>query len=349
MEDLDGFYIGLLLITLLSIGLLFLVYRKGKSIQPMKTLHIIGWNTLLLGVSIIVLFWGVESYYRFYVDTTDSFAISKITQRWGKRYYKNNNIKSRDNVDYILKKQPGLRRITFIGDSFTIGYGIEDVDDRFVNIIRKSLYDKEIHVIAGNGFDTDRQFLYLKQFHDDLGYDMDVVILVYNLNDIAFLIPENKAIVERIYGYEDELGYIGQNSYFVNEAFFKWKAMTDPDMGSYFGYLKDSYKKNTNWTNMQNYLGDVINYCNDNEIKLMVITFPFLHDFEREYQFVEAHQALAAFWAEKGIPHMDLLPAFLPHKDEYLIVNDFDAHPNEKAHQIAAKAIEKFILQNVKD
>lgn len=350
MEDFDGFYIGLLLVAAFSVGVLLLVYIKGKTIKPLKLYHIILWNALFLTTCLIILFFGAETCYRFFVDTTDSFAISKVTHRWGRRHYKTNNVKLRDNVDYLLKRQPGLRRLTFIGDSFTAGHGVNDVDDRFANLIRKSLYDKEIHILAGNGYDTDRQFLYLKQFHDDFGYEMDMVVLVYNLNDIAFLIPESQEIVKRIYDYEKELGYIGQNSYFWNEAFFRWKAMTDPDMKSYFGYLKDSYREGSvNWVNMQNYLGDMISYCEDNSIELMVVTFPFIHNFDKEYAFTEAHLQLAEFWSEKGIPHFDLLPAFLPHKNENLVVNSFDAHPNERAHQIAAEAIEGFIQENVKD
>lgn len=349
MEDFDGFYIGLLLSTALGIVLLRFVYKKGKKIKPIKLPHIIGWNGLLLAVFLVVLLFGFETYYRFFVDTTDSFAISKITQRWGQRHYQFNNFNTRDNQDYLFKTQPMLRRVTIIGDSFTAGYGIKNVDDRFVNIIRKKLYDKEIHTISNNGYDTDHQFMYIKKFREQDGYEMDVLLLAYNLNDIAFFVAENDKIVKRIYDYEKGLNYFTKNSYFLNELYFKWKAITDPDMSSYFGYLKESYNDGKVWDNMQEYLTQIVDYCNTNDLELMVTTFPFLHNFDGEYAFTHAHEQLDEFWVEKGIKHLDLLPVYEKHKGENLVVNAFDAHPNERAHQIAAEAIGKFIEENVED
>lgn len=348
MSDWDGFYIGSLILAILSIVILILVYKWGKRIKPLKLPHIVGWNFLLLIACLMLLFIGFETYYRFFVDTTDSFAISKITQRWGKRHYQFNNFNVRDNVDYPFKIQPQLRRVTIIGDSFTAGYGIEDVDDRFVNIIRKNLYDKEIHTISNNGYDTDHQFIYIKKFREQDGYEMDVLVLVYNLNDIAFFIPENEEIINRIYAYEKELNYFTENSYFLNEMFFKYMAMTDPEMNSYFEYLKDSYSGEPSWKKMQDFLGQIVDYCDTNNLQLMVVTFPFLHNFE-DYGFTQAHQQLDKFWTSKGIKHLDLLPIFEQHKEENLVVNSFDAHPNENAHQIAAEAIGEFIESNVKD
>ena len=40
---------------------------------------------------------------------------------------------------------------------------------------------------------------------------------------------------------------------------------------------------------------------------------------------------------------LDLLPAYRAHRDEDLVVNRFDAHPNERAHAIAAKEILAFL------
>jgi hypothetical protein len=52
---------------------------------------------------------------------------------------------------------------------------------------------------------------------------------------------------------------------------------------------------------------------------------------------------LNAFWAEQAVPHLDLLPAFLKFSGKDLVVNPHDPHPNEKAHEVAAVEIEKFL------
>ena len=83
-------------------------------------LVILGWNVALVTLLIGVLFLGLKTYYRFFKDTTDAFGVNMITKRWFKRHYTFNNVGFRDNVDYLLQKDPAKKhRVSFIGDSFT--------------------------------------------------------------------------------------------------------------------------------------------------------------------------------------------------------------------------------------
>jgi hypothetical protein len=51
----------------------------------------------------------------------------------------------------------------------------------------------------------------------------------------------------------------------------------------------------------------------------------------------------------EGIPCLDLLPVLEPHASEKLTVNIFDAHPNERAHELAADAIADRLLGDLTD
>lgn len=136
------------------------------------------WYKLLLGNLLVLFFLGSlvilfgEAYYRFYYDTTDSFALTKTSARWLQRHVHLNNAKLRDNVDYSISILPGRRRITFIGDSFTEGQGIADVDKRFANRIRSLHPEWDIHVLAIGGLDTGRELAWLNElFKDHYEYD----------------------------------------------------------------------------------------------------------------------------------------------------------------------------------
>jgi hypothetical protein len=55
------------------------------------------------------------------------------------------------------------------------------------------------------------------------------------------------------------------------------------------------------------------------------------------------HTQLQAFWAELGVPHLDLLRTFEAHPAKDMAVNEYDPHPNARAHEVAFQAIAEFL------
>ena len=163
--DFDLFYIFSLVVSILSIVLLILLLKAKEKFTSSK-LFLVSWNLSLLFCFISIIYISGETYYRFFVDTTDSFAINKLSQRWLKRHYQSNKQSLRDNVDYNSKIAPGKRRLTIIGDSFTAGHGVKKVDDRFGNLLKKEMINTEIHVIAANGSSTGSQMITLNKLKD---------------------------------------------------------------------------------------------------------------------------------------------------------------------------------------
>jgi len=64
------------------------------------------------------------------------------------------------------------------------------------------------------------------------------------------------------------------------------------------------------------------------------------------YPFVSAHQKVRSAAEAYGIPTLDLLPAFQGRNERDLIATPFDAHPNAKAHVIAAQVIFEYLKSN---
>ena len=82
-----------------------------------------------------------ESYFRFVCVESDPFGWSVPAQRWFALYTKLNSLGCRD-VEWTVEKPPGVRRIAFVGDSFTYGWGIERVEDRFPDRIQ-AMFDRK--------------------------------------------------------------------------------------------------------------------------------------------------------------------------------------------------------------
>jgi hypothetical protein len=307
--------------------------------------RILGVNLLvfLLGTAILVA--GFETYYRFIYDSTDSFGLTRTTEEWWMRHSHANKAGVRDDVEYALKRTPGRPRITFLGDSFTAGHGVKNVGDRFPNLVRTERPAWEIQVFAKSGLDTGAE-VHLLQDTIRKGYDLDRVLLVYVLNDISDIVPEWNAIVNRIKDKGHTPGFLVQHSYLMNILYYRLKAMRDPDISNYYGFLRNAYEGQV-WENHRQRLVRLKELVEANGGHLLVTTFPFLHAIGPGYQYRPVHAKLDALWKELGVPHLDLLDVYGALPSRSLVVNGFDAHPNEHAHRLAATAIEEFLDHHV--
>jgi lysophospholipase L1-like esterase len=300
-------------------------------------------NALIFFSLTLALFAGFEVYYRFFYDTTDSFGLSRVTLRWFARHYQRNKQGFRDTINYPASLGRGKERITFLGDSFTAGHGVKDPEKRFVNLLRKKLGPRwEVHALARNGNDLARYFRVLKK-SKKAGYQFDKVILVYVLNDISDIIPEWQKIVRQIYKDSSKpLPFLIQHSYFLNTLYHRRQASQNPNISNYYAFVKDAYS-GLIWKAQQERLRMLKKRVTDYGGRFAVVTFPFLHRLGPEYDYQEVHEKLNAFWRYEKVPHLDLLPVYQGFKPGDMTVNPFDAHPNERAHQLAADAIYDFL------
>ena len=345
LGEFDAFYISLITTCIVVVAFSRLFFQQVKNnAEQKKWFWVVSWNIWLTVVILIVFLFIGETWYRFFVDTTDSFALNKITKRWGERYYKLNNLKARDNIDYPLKPSVGKHRYSFVGDSFTAGHGIKNVRDRFSNILREKL-DAEVHIIAANGLETVDEYQLITKLNQVDQYEFDVIVLVYCLNDIAPFIPETNEIYGKIYEYDNQLSWFEKQSYFLNYWSFRVWAMNNEHIQNYGAFVSAAYKDQT-WLKQVELIKSLVGMIRSKGWELRVVTFPFLHQFNQHYQFYDAHEKLGDLWTTLQVPNLDLLPVFIHHKAENLVVNKFDAHPNERANQIAANAIEHFLLKS---
>lgn len=339
MEEMDTFYVLCLSIFLALIGFLFLIrktnfYRNSNSPKTKSFF----WNLSITLTLIISVFLLGESYFRFFVNTTDSFMISKLSRRWQKSHVKYNNTEVRDNIDYLPQIGAQKRRISIIGDSFTQGQGIDDVEDRFGNLLRERFPNLEIHIFAQPGSNTNNQISNIKNLINS-GYEFDMVILAYCLNDVDYFMPNSEMVYKKIHSFQNKLNYLLTESYFLNTMAFRFFAQYDSEAKKYSSFLINGYEDKI-WSQEKNKLLQFKYLINKAGGSLVVLSFPFLQNSFENYQFKTAHEKINLFWKQQNTPHIDLLPVFKPYLGNTLTVNSWDAHPNEFAHLLVADTLD---------
>jgi hypothetical protein len=321
-------------------------FRTQRRHKKASLPRLLAGNALVLSFLCAIVVLLGEIHFRFVFDSTDSFALTKTTKRWFTRHFETNQSGFRDTVDYLRKAPDGIRRVTFLGDSFTVGHGVANVEDRFSNRIRAMRPDWEVHVLASPGWDTERE-LEIMKLYSDQGSQVDLVVLIYCLNDIADIVPEWQEILSRVYG-SPKPGYLAEHSYFFNTLYYRWKATHDPEISNYYDFVLENYEGPV-WGMQQRRLRALRDFVDAQGGQLLVVTFPFVHNLGQDYPYRSVHARLDEFWRGLDAPHLDLLSAFEAHPSAKLVVNSYDAHPHERAHALAAESIAAFIDERLAD
>ena len=301
-------------------------------------------NTLILALLLSLLFLGFETYYRFVCDRTDAMGNTLVSIAWNKRHFQKNSLGLRDDIDYPMSITPGKRRVTFVGDSFTAGFGVNNVDDRFVNRIRRLHPEWEIHAAAKPGLDTSTEVDLMHNLTVSNHYQLDVVVLVYQINDIGEVMTGWVQEYRKMMADDFRNSWLCQNSYFVNLFYHRWQLRRNAYMQNYFDEVEAAYKGPL-WETEK--IG-LLAFQNLTRIRggqmLLVVTFPYM---DQALRFKPVHEQLNRYWKEQGVPHLDLLATFSNLPPAKLVANPHDAHPNEYAHELAALAIDEFLKQEI--
>ncbi len=328
----------------LAVGFVAVQFFR-KQVQPSSRPTLLVGNGLILAFLLSLLFLSFETYYRFVCDRTDAMGNTLVSIAWTKRHAQLNAAGFRDNVNYTMPLTPGKHRITFVGDSFTYGYGLKNVEDRFANRIRQSHPEWEIHVVAKPGLDTSTEVDAMHVLTVSNGYRPDWVVLVYQINDIGEVMPGWVGGYKKMMADPFRQSWLCANSYFVNLFYHRWQLSQNSYMQKYFDEIEAAYRGPL-WETEKLGLLAFQNLTRLRGGQLLVVTFPYMDAMLR---FKPVHEQLARYWQERGIPHLDLLPVFTDQPPAQLVVNSHDAHPNEFAHELAAKAIDEFLKREIRN
>ena len=240
--------------------------------------------------------------------------------------------------DYPVQRTDS-RRVAFLGDSLTFGWGVAR-EDTFESILERELNRIEPVEILNFGtgnYNTEQQ---VNLFIDKgLKYAPDEVVVWYFINDAE---PTPQASPWSFLGHSRMATFLWSRIKSVQSRWFSSR--------SYQSYYANLYRdENIGWVRTKEAFIQLQEVCEEKEIELRVVLLPELHDpksqpFEREYRQV------LQFLDERGIEALDLNPYFVSEEDpQRLWVALDDAHPNAVAHGQIAKLTLPFLTGRERD
>jgi lysophospholipase L1-like esterase len=286
-----------------------------------------------------------------FADFSDTFNITNVSKRWLAIHLdrEQNNEGFRDRNPFTKFVAPGQKRIVFLGDSFTAGHGIKNIDDRFTDRIAAWLEKKQpgkyvVANLAEPGLEASMIEARAKSLfltHSDVS----IIIYIYNLNDIEGYAPEMQKSLGQIYTAEPH-NPLFRDTYLLNWLYFRYVQFKYAKGTTYFSDLAAAYRSEA-WTGLRAKLAQLCRECAEEKVDFRMVIFPFVQDLKSDDPFRGARSQIVEFCKSRKVPVLDLQPILKEHASENLTVSRFDAHPNERAHAIAAEAIEQGLLSDL--
>jgi len=324
-----------------------LLRARRRSHQAPRRLMAI--NASLSLAMLLALVTAGELAFACFADFSDTFSVSNVSKRWLAVHIEGEKNQNgfRDRNELTTFVPGGKKRIIFLGDSFTAGHGIRRMEDRFTDLIagRFERQQPGKFVVANMALPAYDALLIAELVKVELlqkHYDMAACVYVYNLNDVDTFDPRTSESLKAIQSSEPTF-FLLRDTYLLNWLYFRLVAFRNAGARSYYENLRRSYESEP-WNRVRNLLREMHHACAAQGVDFRMVIFPFVREVGENYPFRAAHQRVVEFCQAEKIPVLDLEPVFRPHAGEDLVVSRFDAHPNERAHAIAAEAIENQLL-----
>jgi hypothetical protein len=289
----------------------------------------------LLGVVAI----AAESYLRFAAVATDSFGVSLPARRWFALNTKLNSAGYRDK-EWSIAKPPGVRRIAFVGDSFSYGWGITNVAERFTDRIQRRFDEAvpgavEVMNVAKPGWGTEQE---LPPVRDIIArYGVDEIVLCYVSNDIESLLPVSDDFDP--IRPPDAVWFNVDASCLVDFLYRRVYLPRVPSVRDYHDWLASGFADAATWRDHQIQLDAIMGACRDHGVTFRAALLPFIRTSGEKYQADRLHDTLRRFFEANNAAVVDLLGTIRAFDPDELVVNAADSHPNETAHARFAEAI----------
>jgi hypothetical protein len=250
--------------------------------------------------------------------------------------------------EYPLGRVAGKKRVLVLSDSYGWGFGVED-DEIFTELLEEKYPDWEIINASVSGYGTDQQYLYLKYW--GLRYQPDVVLLLFGPNDVK----NNKSIEQYMHNkprfelindkpvltnYPVPRPYVRQRfaKYIVTETYFLAKVYHLSNMIENQLRAKKASANNHDLPSdkalTQVLLRSLNQLVEQNGAQLVVVSIPM--------QGKGLKNLLSTTFQAEGVPYLALDEA-LSNSPERLTF-EHDEHWNARGHQVAAAAIEEFLI-----
>jgi hypothetical protein len=324
------------LVSVLALTVIWVRHARRAGATLMRV--VVG-NALVLATLLSATALAGETWFRYVYDETDSYGLTMTNWAWFHRHFEVNSWGMRDR-EWQREKAEGVERIGFVGDSFAAGYGVPDTDDRFPDRVGRILADRgtdaaEVWNAGGIGWSTGDELGWLRDVQPTAHFDR--VVLAYCLNDSDDLLTADERLDRRTVPRMTALN--PWQSFLFDFLWFRVRMASDDRVDGYFDWVTRAYDDEELWRKQAERIGELGAFCAEEGIALDVVVFPLFNSWGEGYPFDRAHDHVVTAFEAAGARVLDLRPIYAGLSSEELVVNRFDAHPNERAHGLAADAI----------
>jgi len=285
-----------------------------------------------------------------------------------------NSIGMRDR-EYTIEKPARVARIAVLGDSYAFGNGVPaaatfvKVLEREMNANRRAGVRYEVMNFGVKGYDTTQESATLREVA--LPLDPDVLIVAYFLNDVgdperfvpggepargggrdadgeaptrapgrAGAVPARMRIREFLVSRSRLAGFL------IQQIAIAVRSVVSVPYQGVVDYNLPFVENDETWRGSKAALREIKAVADSIAAPMMVVIIPEMGNFNERYPFRAAHDTLATFCAEIGVPTCDLLGGFMGLEAKRLWVAPDDPHFNRRAHRLAAEQIARALEAN---
>lgn len=253
--------------------------------------------------------------------------------------------------NYEYEKPNNTIRIAVLGDSYTFGSGLKNFNQSYSKLLEKELNRNEENLsyqvlnFAVLGMNTSEQIRVFTNL--SLKYKPDILIIGYCLNKFDN-VDSNLGSVNELDKPLLGLSWLRQVSYLFFYIETKVNNFHESylEKQTYNEKLLDIYNSQINLEYNQNLFKELSKSTKENNISVIVVIFPMIYNLN-DYPFSLTHNIVCNMSKSNNFSCIDLLKDYQDYSPNQLIVNNYDTHPNELGHKIAADEIyNKLVIRN---
>ena len=261
--------------------------------------------------------------------------------------------------EYDFKKKSGVKRIAVIGDSVAAAIEVP-AEQGYTEVLEENLNkhgdgDVEVLNFGVNGYGIEQELEMYKT--RALVFDLDIAIFGYVLNDplpSPGLVSDFKRMDDqkmqscKIYSLNLAVPCSVRNMMdslrivkFIHAHILQIRSKIGDDV------YTSLHKNNQSWRNVEDSFREIGKISRERNITTIIFILPIFYTDMDDYQYGWIHQKVADEARKNGLLVRDLREDFSSYKSEDVRASQNDVvHLNVAGHQIAAKAIESYLMEN---
>ena len=276
----------------------------------------------------------------------------------GERYHVRINSLGLRGPEVPYEKPPGERRVLFLGDSITFGYGLEEEDCfvwQFAQSLANDPSNQDVSVVNCSviGYSPWQELDILQE--EGLNYDPDYIILTFCLNDVLQKYELTRYGGSTIGDAPPTLTFELFGLYRIARSLVHWHREDQPPSPQrdtsaiHLIHDPDAPDILAAWEQTLANMARIVKVAREAEVPIAIVCFPYFTQIdETQAPTPSPQQTLTTFANGMEVPVLDLLPAYRQHA-RTMELSGIDMlpdaiHPAADANQVAATEIEKFLI-----